>query len=176
MDSPYAPPKTDVGRPRKHSFAQWALWVCFGVIVLFTLAFGTCICTADRTMKLGKNELEPICTQYLQKIGSKDYSGAYALIGDAGKASVTEERHNKLMSGIMEKLGTIQSREIQWVQTGIDQQGPWGRIVYKTRFQNDAGTIRFEFRKPAGSYQLVGVFFDSPVLSDFITNALSKKP
>lgn len=125
-------------------------------------------------MKAGSNEFGPACSQYLAKLEIKDFSGAYALMGEEGKNAFPEEKHNKLMKGILEKLGPIESKEVQSVFTGVNQNGHWGRIIYAAKFRNGPGTIQFELMKTSGEYRIVGVFFRSPVLTDYVNTTLSK--
>jgi hypothetical protein len=127
-------------------------------------------------MKVGDKEFGPTCSQYLARLDSKDFSGAYALMGDEGKQALSEDKHNKLMRGITERLGPIESKEVQFVHTGFDQSGRWGRIVYATKFRNGNGTIRFELKKTSNEYRVVGIFFKSPVLTNYIHETLSSQP
>ncbi|HJV91184.1 MAG TPA: hypothetical protein VJ623_12825 [Holophagaceae bacterium] len=142
---------------------------------MFLLLLGvSCFLMVKGAMKVGDREFGPVCSRYLAKLEAHDYAGAYALIAEEGQRAFPEEKHNKIMKGMSDKLGPVESKEVQFVQTGFDQSGKWGRIVYATKFRNGPGTIRFELRKTTGEYRIVGVFFQSPLLNDLVNEALSK--
>lgn len=174
MDTSFVSPEAGDTAPRKGSWAKWVLWGCGGTLILFLLLGLSCFVFVKSALKIGNAELGPACMDYLARIERKDLSGAYQLMGEAGKANLSQDQHDALIGGILDRLGPIQSTEVQFVGAGTDMGGSWGRIIYKTRFQNGPGTIRFELRKYSGKYKIIGVFFESPVLTDAITKALAK--
>ncbi len=174
MENAYSAPDSDVAPPKGKPWGKWIGFGCLGIVVFLLLLGMSCFFMVKGAMKVGSNEFGPACSQYLARLESKDFSGAYALMGDEGKKDFSEEKHNKLMKGIMEKLGPIESKEVQSVFTGVNQSGHWGRIIYATKFRNGSGTIQFELMKTTGEYRVVGVFFRSPVLTDYINQTLSK--
>ena len=174
MENSSHPPSPEVTVPKRRPWVKWVAWGCLGSVVIMLLLGLSCFLMVKGAMKVGSNEFGPACSQYLAKLESKDFSGAYALMGEDGKGAFSEQQHNQIMQGITERLGPIKSMDVQHVQTGFDQSGRWGRIIYATKFQNGSGTIRFELKKKSGEYQVVGVFFESPVLTDFINKALSQ--
>jgi hypothetical protein len=174
MDTTFVSPEAGDAAPRKGSWAKWALWGCGGALILFLLLGLSCFVFVKSALKVGDTELGPACKDYLARVERKDLSGAYQLLGDAGKANLSQDQHDALIGGIMDRLGPIRSTEVQFVGAGTDLSGGWGRITYKAQFQSGPGTIRFELRKDHGQYKIIGVFFESPVLADAINKALSK--
>ena len=47
-------------------------------------------------------------------------------------------------------------------------------IVYAAQFANGPGTIRFSLRKKGGQYEVIGVFFDSPVFQQILDQAITQ--
>ncbi|MBI3131228.1 MAG: hypothetical protein HYZ13_07715 [Acidobacteria bacterium] len=176
MENSYSTPTSDVSNSKGKPWGKWIGFGCLGAVALMLLMGMSCYFMVSGAMKVGEKEFGPVCSQYLAKLESKDFAGAYSLMGQGGRNAFPEEKHNKLMKGITEKLGPIESKTVQFVQTGVDQTGRWGRITYATKFRNGSGTIRFELRKTTDEYQVVGVFFQSPLLTDYVNETLSKEP
>jgi hypothetical protein len=174
MESPYATPEAEMPEPKSKPWRKWLLWGCLGSTLAFVLLIGSCVLFVKGAMKVGENEFGPACAQYLALLESKDFSGAYELTGDEFKKVMTQDKHNALMSGIIGRLGPVKKLEVQFVQSGIDQRGKWGLIIYKTEFQNGPGTIKFTLRKVDGKFVVVGAFFDSPVLTELLNDTLSR--
>ena len=174
MENIYSTPESEVAPTEVKPWGKWIGFGCLGAVLLILMLAASCFFMVKGAMRAGSNEFGPACSQYLAKLESKDFSGAYALMGDEGKKEFSEDQHNKLMKGIMDKLGPIESREVQSVFTGVNQKGHWGRIVYATKFRNGSGTIQFELTKSSGEYRVVGVYFRSPVLTEYINQTLSK--
>jgi len=173
MENSYSAPGSELAATKPKPWGKWIAFGCLGAVVFILLLGVSCFFLFKGAMKAGSNEFGPACSQYLAKLESKDFSGAYALMGDEGKKELSEEQHNKLMKGIMEKLGSIESMDVQSVFTGVNQNGHWGRIVYTTKFKNGPGTIQFELVKTSGEYRVIGVFFRSKVLTDYVNKTLS---
>jgi hypothetical protein len=149
---------------------------CSGAVILLLLIGLISFFLVRGAKKGDSNELTPACSQYLAKIESKDFSGAWALMGEEGKNALSEERHNQLMKGITERLGPVLSTDIMFFHVGSDQSGRWGRIIYATKFRNGSGTIRFELKMVSNEFRVVGVFYESPLLIDYINKATSSQP
>jgi len=172
----YAPPSTTLAEKRHGFRAIWLLWGCGGLAILLVLTLASCFLFVNGAMKVGDSEFGPACAQYLERLEARDYSAAWALMGDEAKEAFPEAKHNAVMGGIQAKLGKVKTMKTQFVQTGFDQNGKWGRIIYQVEFEQGKGTIRFELRKHAGEYKVVGVNFESPVLTDYFNQVLSQKP
>jgi hypothetical protein len=140
------------------------------------LCLVSCFVFVKGAMKTGDREYGPACSAYLEKFDAGDFSAAWALMGEEAKSVFPEAKHNAVMEGIHSRLGKVKTRETQFVQTGLDQNGKWGRIIYRVEFDQGNGTIRFELKKYAGEYKVVGVYFESPVLTEYVNQVISRKP
>ncbi|GEM_PF-4581857 len=174
MDNPYYPPGSEYAAPKRTSIGKWILWGCGGALLLFLSLGLACFVLIKGAMKVGDAQLGPACSEYLAMVGKKDLSGAYKLMGEAGKAEISEARHNAIIGGITEKLGPIKSMKVESVETGVDRTGSWGKITYDTEFQNGPGTIHVELRKESGHFKVVGIQYQSPLLAEAINKALAK--
>jgi hypothetical protein len=174
--SQYAPPVASLDEPKRGFRAIWLLWGCGGLVILLVLTLASCFLFVKGAMKVGDKEFGPACAQYLEHFEAREFSAAWALMGDEAKEAIPEAKHNAIMAGIQSKLGNVKSMSTQFVQTGFDQKGKWGKIVYQAEFERGKGTIRFELRKQAVDYKVVGVFFESPVLTEYFNQVLSRNP
>lgn len=174
MDMSYAPPESEYPAVKRKPWGKWIAWGCGGALGFLVLMAVSCVFMVKGAMKVGESNFGPACSAYLAKIEAKDFSGAYQLIGPDGKESLTEEKHNAVLGGITDQLGPVISKEVQFVSTGVDQKGTWGRMVYKAQFQNGPGTIRLELRKYSNDYKVIGIFYDSPVLAEFLNKAIAR--
>lgn len=173
-DSAYAPPSAELGGSRKGFRPIWLLWGCGGLAAMLLLALASCFLLVKGGMKVGENEYGPVCTAYLHKVEANEMAAAYAMLGPEGTEGLTAEKHAAVMAGIQRKLGPVTAMEVQFVQSGVDQKGRWGLILYKTKFANGPGTLKFTLRKTNGAYKIIGVLFQSPVLEQVMDKALTE--
>jgi hypothetical protein len=176
MASQYTSPGSVVIDEKPGRWLKWVAWGCLGSVVIILVFLGSCFWAVVGATKVSEKEFAPTCAQYIEKFNAMDFHGAYTVMGDEPKMTFPESKHNAVMSGIFNKIGKIKSKNVQFVKTGFDQNGKWGKIVYRAEFEHGSGTIRFELRKSSSEYKIVGVFFESPVLTDYFNQVLSQKP
>jgi hypothetical protein len=172
IDSSYLPPASEPPLERAGFRPIWLLWGCGGIALLLVLALGSCFLLAKGAMRAGQAEFEPACMRYITCLQARDADGGFALIGPEGQAKFTREQHAKLFQLVQQRLGAVKSMDVQFVQSGIDDHGRWGTIVYRTTFEKGPGTLKFVLRRSGEGYQIIGVFFDSPLFQDAINKAL----
>jgi hypothetical protein len=172
MNSPYTPPRAEVSNQKTRDLGQWVLYGCFGSVVVFALLVASCVFAVNT----GKRHMDPVCIQYLQLIEGQKYDEAYSLWGEDGRKALPIDKHRAFVSGVLDKLGAIKKFEYQSVFSGVDQKGHWGRLAYLTEFDKGSGIVTLTLRDYSGTYKIDGINFNSPELTNFINQSISKNP
>jgi len=175
-DSPYTSPAASLENPRKGFRPVWIVWGCGGLVLLLVLVLGSCFLAVKGGMAAGEHEFKPAVEAYLSKVRAKDYRGAYQDFGAEMFENVKEEDYLALEAGFQEKLGNIKSKSLQFIQTGVDARGRWGRVVFSTEFEHGNGTIAFGLRKENESWKIINIRYDSPVLLESLKSKNVPKP
>lgn len=163
-DSLYASPGASLEESRKGFRPVWILWGCGGLVLFLILLLGSCFLVAKAGMAVGDREFRPVVESYLAKVRARDYSGAYRAFGTEMHKVVKEEDYVPLEAGIQERLGDIKTKSVQFVQTGMDTKGRWGRIVYACEFKHGNGTLAISMRKTGDSWEIAEIRYNSPIL------------
>ncbi|HEX9079427.1 MAG TPA: hypothetical protein VF795_07550, partial [Desulfuromonadaceae bacterium] len=99
--------------------------------------------------------------------------GAYRGFGDEMHQAVGEADYVALETGLHEKLGPLQKKTVQFVQTGADLKGRWGRIVYACEFEHAKGTLAITLRKHGDKWEIAQINYNSPI---FLESLKAKTP
>jgi hypothetical protein len=159
--APYEPPHADA--PRSSHLLRNASVGCGGLFLAAVLCIGSC---ALLTKRIGDKELNPVAEAYFAKVDRGDYHGAYVDFGPAMHASTSEASYVSFDEGIHGRLGKILSKSAARTQTGYGTQGEWADVDYNCRFERGSAAIHFKFQKSGDRWQIAGVHYDSPQLTE----------
>ncbi|WP_243317460.1 MULTISPECIES: DUF3887 domain-containing protein [Geothrix] len=169
MENPYQSPQAPDQPAPKSKVWKWVAWGCGGCLGASLLLLASCYVMARGVMTLGERQLGPTCDAYLAYANEGRYDQAYDDEFDQSlKQVVTREKHRALLSAVYGKLGKLESKQVQNVESGFDQAGKWSRIQYSGKFTNGEGTIRFRLVKRGDAYKIVEFNYHSPLLLDLM--------
>lgn len=170
MENPYQSPHAPDPPAPKSKVWKWVAWGCGGCLATSLLLLASCYVMAKGVMSIGERQFGPTCDAYLAYANEGNYDQAYDELDDSLKPAVTREKHRALLIAIYGKLGKLESKQVQNVESGFDQTGKWSKIQYSAKFTKGEATLRFRLVKRGGTYRITEFNYNSPLLLDLVTD------
>lgn len=144
-----------------HFSADIVLHVLAPLLVILVAGYSTSaqqLSSADREAVL--LYAEPMTDNLLAGLNAGDYSTFARDFNAKMREALRESAFATTRATIVDKIGAYVSREV----TRIEQRDGFIVVIYKARFENEAGvTVRVVF-EPASEHRIAGLWFDSPRL------------